>query len=417
MFLSIVLFASAFALAGAAGFFSIAGLATTYGGSYWAVVALGSTIEWGKLVAVSFLYRFWPIISWQFRSVLIALIIGVMLVTSMGVFGFLTKANQVDSISLKQNQATLTLLEQEEQQLRERKQQIDKQIAELPASTVTGRARLMSQFKTETTTINTRLPEITKEKTVLSQQQIHQQAEVGPMIFIANAFGYSPDVATTWFTLLLVLVFDPMAICLTFAANIALAHQRRDPPRDSAPPTYAEDAPSKEDPACAVADISPVETAEIIVEPSPVVSAEVTTVESLPTTITATIIAVNDTRPTQFSLLDHVDVELVEETSMEQAIDEEIVEMATVDIETEEEQHNEESEARRIMKDDFTHFINRKIRAEQDPEELRTKINQLREYVAELDATPDEEITEDEYILRGRIKTYLDRFATTHPLF
>lgn len=227
MFLITMLALAAFGLAATAGFFSIIGLATTYAGSFWAVVALGCTIEYGKLVGISFLYRFWARLSVSFRIVLITMIVVVMLITSFGTFGFLTKANQTDMVGLKQTDASQALLKDEEARLATRKLQIDQQIAQLKPDDVQGRIRLNRQFNTEMKEINTRLPQIAKEKASLANSQIKQQADIGPLVYLAKSLKMDVDIATTWFTLLLVAALDPLAVILTVCTNIAIATFRK----------------------------------------------------------------------------------------------------------------------------------------------------------------------------------------------
>ena len=212
MALAILLFFAAFTLAGVAGFFSVAGLVVTYGGAFWSIVAIGSSIEIGKLVGVSFTYRYWELIPIWLKTALITLLTGVMIVTSFGVFGYLTKANQVDIAGLKQTVVAQKLLQEEQDRLTARKLQIDKQISELPADSVSNRIRLQRSFQVELKEINTRLPQIEREKSTLATTEIAQQSDLGPLIFIAETFGYDVNLATTWFTLLLVAVLDPLAV-------------------------------------------------------------------------------------------------------------------------------------------------------------------------------------------------------------
>jgi hypothetical protein len=226
MFLIILLVLAALGLAATAEFFSVIGLATTYAGSFYSVVALGCAIGFGKLVSVSFLYRFWSRLSIGFRAVLTTIIIAMMLITSFGTFGFLTKANQTDMIALKQTGASQALLEAESARLSARKVQIDQQVAQLKPDDVQGRVRLNRQFKDELKEINTRLPLIEKEKAQLATNEIKQQSDVGPLIYLAKSLHLDVDIATTWFTLLLVIVLDPAAVILTLCTNIAIAHRQ-----------------------------------------------------------------------------------------------------------------------------------------------------------------------------------------------
>jgi hypothetical protein len=227
MSLIILLALAATGLAATAEYFSVVGLATTYAGSFNSVVALGCAIGFGKLVGVSFLYRFRQQLTLGFKSMLSVIIISMMLITSFGVFGFLTKANQSDMVGLKKTNVTQSLLQEEAARLNARKLQIDQQIAQLKADDVRGRVRLTQQFKDELKEINTRVPQIEKEKATLATTEITQQSDIGPLIYLAKSMGLDADVATTWFTLLLVVVLDPAAVVLTLCTNIAIAQRQR----------------------------------------------------------------------------------------------------------------------------------------------------------------------------------------------
>lgn len=227
MSLIILLALAATGLAATAEYFSVIGLATTYAGSFYSVVALGCAIGFGKLVGVSFLYRFRDRLALGFKATLSVILVSMMMITSFGVFGFLTKANQSDMVGLKQTKITQTLLQDEASRLNARKVQIDQQIAQLKSDDVRGRIRLTQQFKDELKEINTRIPQIEKEKATLATTEITQQSDIGPLIYLAKSMGLDADVATTWFTLLLVIVLDPAAVVLTLCTNIAIAHRQR----------------------------------------------------------------------------------------------------------------------------------------------------------------------------------------------
>jgi len=86
MLFIIVLILTTFAIAACAAFFSIYGLAAIFSGIFWPVVIMGSTLEVGKLVAVSYLYRFKHHISFIMKSYLMSAVIVLMLITSAGIF-------------------------------------------------------------------------------------------------------------------------------------------------------------------------------------------------------------------------------------------------------------------------------------------------------------------------------------------
>jgi hypothetical protein len=93
---------STLAVAGSAAFFSVYGLAQIFSASFIPVVIMGGALEAGKLVAASYLYRYWKETSFILKTYLFIAIFTLMVITSLGIFGFLTAAYQTDSIGLKQ---------------------------------------------------------------------------------------------------------------------------------------------------------------------------------------------------------------------------------------------------------------------------------------------------------------------------
>ena len=205
----VLLALGAFLLASVSGFFSVWGLAQTYSGIFWFVIAMGIAIEYGKLIAVSFIYRFWNIGPKVLNYYLLIAITAVMAVTAAGHYGFLTSGYQTDSLPLKQVEAQVQVLDQERNRLLQRKIQIDAQISQLPANSVRGRVSLIRQFKTEQLQTTDRLNALDQDLLKLKQQQITTEAHTGPIVFIAKAAHVDTDTATHYLTLLLIFVFDP----------------------------------------------------------------------------------------------------------------------------------------------------------------------------------------------------------------
>lgn len=228
MFFILLLILTTTSIAGAAAFFSVYGLAHTFSGTFWSVVWMGGSLEAGKLIAASFAYRYWNRTPWILNAFLVMSIVVLMLLTSVGIFGYLSSGYQTDTLSFKQNEQQTILLEKEEKELQTRKQQIDKQIAELPANFVKGRKQLIDSFQSETGRINKRLPEISVEVQKLKTEQIKAEAHVGPIIYIAKVFDMPTDNATKWLIFLLIFVFDPLAVTLTICVNIALKIRKDD---------------------------------------------------------------------------------------------------------------------------------------------------------------------------------------------
>ena len=93
MFIAILTLLSALSISGVAIFYSVIGLATIFPGAFWPVVIMGSVLEVGKLVTASWVYRNWKFTPWLLKSYLVIAVIVLSFITSMGIFGFLSKAH------------------------------------------------------------------------------------------------------------------------------------------------------------------------------------------------------------------------------------------------------------------------------------------------------------------------------------
>ncbi|QDJ96418.1 hypothetical protein Xoosp13_232 [Xanthomonas phage Xoo-sp13] len=218
----VVLVLVTLAIAASAAFFSVYGLAHLFTGALIPVIIMGASLEAGKLVATSFLYRYAKSIGMTLKLYLISAIFVLMIITSMGIFGFLSAAYQKDTIPLAEMQQKIELYDAETKQLQERKVQIDKQIADVGPNYVRAKERLVKSFAEERKVIDSRLAEITPELQTLKTQQVNVKAKVGPIMFIAEVMGKNPNTAVFWFIIILISVFDPLAIALTIATNIAI---------------------------------------------------------------------------------------------------------------------------------------------------------------------------------------------------
>lgn len=221
IFISILILVT-IAIAASAAFFSVYGMANLFTGAMIPVIIMGASLEAGKLVAASFLYRYTDKIGKALKVYLASSVLVLMLITSMGIFGFLTAAYQTDTIPLAEMQQKIELYDAEQKQLIERRAQIDKQIADVGPNYVKAKQRLVKEFAAERTTIDARMAELTPELQKLKTDHVNVKAKVGPIMFIAEVMGKDPGTAVFWFVIILVCVFDPLAVALTVASNIAI---------------------------------------------------------------------------------------------------------------------------------------------------------------------------------------------------
>lgn len=222
-----ILVASALLVAASAAFFSIYGLAQVFAGAFISVVIMGVALECGKLVAASFLYRHWTTISKALKVYLVTAVFILMCITSMGISGYLTAAYQTDTVGLREASGKLTSYESELNRLVERKADMDRQISQLPSDYVAARQKLMRSFDAEYKEITPRITFLQAETEKLRGQQLATEAKVGPIVFISKAMGSETDDAIFWLVILIVCVFDPLALALTIAANIAISEHKK----------------------------------------------------------------------------------------------------------------------------------------------------------------------------------------------
>ena len=224
---------SAFLLASVAGYFSIYGLASIFSGWFWEIIAMGVALEYGKLITASYLYRYGYLESRKGKGYFITAIGVLMLITSAGIFGFLSQGYQQDTLSLKQQEQQVSLLISEQKEIStfkqesiDRKKQIDKDIAALPNNYITGRQRLMKSYGPELEILKNDIATYTKQindKTLtisrIKQEKLINEVHIGPIIFIAKVFDADTDETVKWLIFMLIFAFDPLAVMLTLATN------------------------------------------------------------------------------------------------------------------------------------------------------------------------------------------------------
>ena len=248
MFLTLLTFLSAISISIIAAGYSIVGLATLFAGAVVPIILMGSALEVGKLVAASWLYHNWNSdVPRLLKSYLFIAIIVLVFITSLGIFGFLSKAhldqvkptssnnikielldNQIKSqeIIIERSQNTLTLLDKALEVY------IDK---EYVTRGLKERKKQKPERDALTLAINEasdKIAELSDKKGSLKLEQDKIEAEVGPIKYVAELiYGENAkdmfDHAVRVVILILIFVFDPLAVLLLIAANISLRQLRR----------------------------------------------------------------------------------------------------------------------------------------------------------------------------------------------
>jgi hypothetical protein len=244
MIFGFTILAIAVLLSAVAAYYSVAGLVAIFSAATIPVIIMGGSLELGKIAATVWLHNNWRRAGWAFKVYLVPAVAFLMILTSMGIFGYLSKAHSDQSLVSGDVQSKIAIYDDK---IRTAKDNIDanrkalKQMDEavdqvmgrssdekgadkavqIRRSQQKERARLQSEIAAEQKTIAA----ISEERAPIAAEVRKVEAEVGPIKYIAALiYGDNPDTnllerAVRWMIIMIVLVFDPLALTLILAAN------------------------------------------------------------------------------------------------------------------------------------------------------------------------------------------------------
>jgi hypothetical protein len=274
MLFTILLALSGLTLSAVAIYYSVIGLTAVFAASFWAVAIMGTTLEVSKLVAASWLKAYWDKIPLGMKIYMSTAVIVLMVITSMGIFGFLSKAHLDQNIISGDVQSKIAIYDEQIKTERENidaartaLSQMDAQVNErLARSTDDRGAERAVQIRRQQQAERTRLQKditsaqaninrLNEQRAPIAAEVRKVEAEVGPIKYIAKLiYGDDPDAnllekAVTWVIMIIVFVFDPLAVLMLLGAQMTYKWHREkelaegDSPRgttdviDTEPPT------------------------------------------------------------------------------------------------------------------------------------------------------------------------------------
>ena len=222
---------SALLIAGSAAFFSVFGLSKLFAGASLPVIIMAGSLEFGKLIAASFLYRYWNKINLLQKIYMTIATITLVLITSAGIFGFLSNAYQGATVQFEKESTRLLYKEERLKQLEEDKiflkEELEAAIGDLPDNFYTFRRKLREDYNPQISEINQKMLDIKGEIGDLKIALVETGVDVGPAIYIARTFGTDIDTVVKFFIFVLIFVFDPMAIMFVISYNVILLDRKR----------------------------------------------------------------------------------------------------------------------------------------------------------------------------------------------
>ena len=222
---------AAFLVAGSAAFYSVFGLSKLFSGAALAVVIMAGSLEFAKLVTASFLYRYWDDINRWMKTYLIMGVITLVVITSAGIFGFLSNAYQGATASFEKESTALLYKQDRLDQLIEDKkflkEELEAAVSELPDNYRTAKRKLREDYQPKINDINTTMMELKQEIGDLKIALVETGVDVGPAIFLARVFDTDVDSVVKYFIFMLIIVFDPLAVVLVISYNLTLQVRMR----------------------------------------------------------------------------------------------------------------------------------------------------------------------------------------------
>ena len=244
----------AIGLASFSGYYSVYGISKLFSGGSWSIVGMAGMLELSKLVVITFLHEHFKTLKTTFKVYLTTSAVILMILTSVGVYGYLTNSYQETAKSIYETQNKIDLLEKKKKIFTEQKTQIDtlvkqktERISSYDKLRLSQESSLNSQLNLKkgtkglqkniqsvdqsTQTLNGEISQLNQKSiglsdsvALLEQQKLVLEnstftSEIGPLLYLSRLTGKPMDIIVNWFILILVSVFDPLAVSLVIAAN------------------------------------------------------------------------------------------------------------------------------------------------------------------------------------------------------
>ena len=266
MFFGLLTLFVALAISTVAAYYSIVGLMAIFAGATTAIAIMGVVLEVGKLVVASWTFQNWKTTAFMMKVYFIFAVLVLMFITSLGIFGFLSRAHIQQSNPTALLEERIERIEIKTEQKQEqigryegRLEILDKALERyIELGAVTKGLNKIAESDNETTLLKSRIDglegeidDLTDEKYELKTKLNLAEVEVGPIRYIAemlydDASESELEEAVRWIIILLIFVFDPLAVVLVIAANITLRDYRREKKKNTKIVTVMPDLSNKE---------------------------------------------------------------------------------------------------------------------------------------------------------------------------
>ena len=248
---------AALALASSAAYYSVYGISKLFSAAAVSVAIMAGTLEASKLIAATYLHRYWKKINFLFKLYLTSAVLILMFITSIGIYGFLTASYQTTANELFVMDKEIAIIEMKKSRYLEQltgytseKTQLassiteltkglsnnkvqwrDKETGQIITSTSSKTRKVLqtqlNDFKTQRNNVSLKIESLTDSVTKLDLQVLDLQSnsevanEIGPLKYVSELLDRPMNQVVNWFILIFIFVFDPLAVVLLIGANKA----------------------------------------------------------------------------------------------------------------------------------------------------------------------------------------------------
>lgn len=244
----------AIGLATFSGYYSVFGISKLFSGGSWSIVGMAAMLEFSKLVVITFLHDHFKSLKMSFKIYLTTAASVLMVITSIGVYGYLTNSYQETAKHIYETQNKITLLDKKKEIFEDQKVKLDTLIKQktnritsydnlrlsqenvlntqlTQKGNTRGLQKNIQSVDKATETLNGEISELSQKSlslsdsiTIIEQEKLTLSnstftSELGPLLYLSRITGLPMDMVVNWFILILVIVFDPLAVSLVIAAN------------------------------------------------------------------------------------------------------------------------------------------------------------------------------------------------------
>jgi len=192
---------------------------------------MASSLELGKLVTASYLYRYWSSINTAMKAYLFTATILLVFITSLGIYGYLSNAYQRASLELNKQLNRSAFIEEQIKDIQQEQDylmnEMEAAIASYPENYMTAKRKVREQYGPMIQEQSQKVLDLKTDLADIKQELLDTGVEVGPAIFVANFLKLPIDLVVNIFIFLLIFVFDPLAVMLVVAYNRLIMEEEK----------------------------------------------------------------------------------------------------------------------------------------------------------------------------------------------